>query len=264
MSTPKYFTRLLGTKVTVDEWPPPSTGAAKETWEMTEMTKEVFAPVHASSTVKGMPPALAIGTFKCRSSANDKRLAIMRVYKQIPFAGSEYYDPEDRKNQAVAPYEPKELTALKAFKTAGCHAVPELLGYQLAKQNMMANVPEGCLMYLVWQKVPGESLDEEDFWAAPLATRDLIRAQFRSIYQSLIDASLYVPMSCGTTKIIYDWKTNHMNISGFLQVIKLEATEEWTDTLFVIFGLVSASKTEERYFRIRATDTYHDKNGRRW
>lgn len=39
----------------------------------------------------------------------------MRIYKQIPFAGTEAEDPEERTHQAVDPYEPRELIAIKAF-----------------------------------------------------------------------------------------------------------------------------------------------------
>lgn len=147
-NTAVYLSRLLGTKVTVNLWPPPTTGPVSETWEIIEKIKEEINVVHELDT--GMGPAYARGEFRCRSSEDGKKLAVLKIYKQIPFAGSEGDDPEDRKPQAVEPFEPQELVALKSFKKRDCPIVPELLGYQLTKQSMMTNVPGGCLMYLVW------------------------------------------------------------------------------------------------------------------
>jgi hypothetical protein len=181
MNTAVYLSRLLGTKVTVNLWPPPTSGPVSETWEITEKIKEEIRVVSEGNT--GVGPAYARGEFRCRSSEDGKKLAVLKIYKQIPFAGSEGDDPEDRKPQAVEPFEPQELVALKSFKKRDCPIVPELLGYQLTKQSMMTNVPGGCLMYLVWKQVPGESLTHKVFWEAPLSKRAEIRSKFRQTYE---------------------------------------------------------------------------------
>jgi hypothetical protein len=190
MST-SILSGLLGTKVTVELWPLPITGPAFETWEITEKIDEEMCAMHEIESNDGTRAAYVLGTFRCQSTdGNDdgKKLGIMKVCKQIPFVGTELYDYEHRKQQAVEPYEPTELIALKASKRRRCVVVSELLGYRLTKQDAMEIVPEGCLMYIVWKQVPGEPLTQEAFWQAPLAERNKIRSRFRHTYQYIFKA----------------------------------------------------------------------------
>ncbi|KAJ5121132.1 uncharacterized protein N7515_009093 [Penicillium bovifimosum] len=252
---------LLGTQVTVDLWPHPITGPASETWEITEKIDEEICPTDENDSNNGKLPAYVLGTFRCRSTDDNdegKKLGIVKIYKQIPYDGTQFYDYEYRKQQAVEPYEPRELIALKALKHRGCVVVPELLGYRLTKQDAMEIVPRGCLMYIVWKQVPGEPLTEEAFWQAPLAKRDEIRAQFRHTYQQLVE---YAPLISEIRKIIYDWTTGEMHISGFWRAASLDGYAKWDDYLFVQFDLVSANPSYKHYFTIGATDTYHDEKG---
>ncbi|KAJ6078592.1 hypothetical protein N7467_008345 [Penicillium canescens] len=191
MSTPVYLPQLLGTKITVDLWQPPPTGPVSRAWEITEKIEEAVNVTHEFETINGMPTAYARGKFRCRSSDNEKKLAVLRIHKQIYFAGSEGDDPENRKPQAVEPYKSQELIALKALQQRDCPAVPDSLGYQLAKQSMLANVPRGCPVYLVWKKVPGESLTHQA-WEAPLSKRAEIRSKFRQTYVQFVE---YRPMA---------------------------------------------------------------------
>ncbi|KAJ5259803.1 hypothetical protein N7497_011430 [Penicillium chrysogenum] len=263
MST-SILSGLLGTKVTVELWPLPITGPAFETWEITEKIDEEMCAMHEIESNDGTRAAYVLGTFRCQSTdGNDdgKKLGIMKVCKQIPFVGTELYDYEHRKQQAVEPYEPTELIALKASKRRRCVVVSELLGYRLTKQDAMEIVPEGCLMYIVWKQVPGEPLTQEAFWQAPLAERNKIRSRFRHTYQQLVE---YEPSVGDIRKIIYDWITGEMHICGFWDAELLDRDAEWDDYLFVQFDLVSGSKSGERYFNITATDTYHDEKGWRW
>lgn len=46
--------------------------------------------------------------------------------------------------------------------------------------------------------------------------------------------------------------------------ILLNGYAKWDDYLFVQFDLVPGSKSDERYLKITATDTYHDEKGWRW
>lgn len=68
--------------------------------------------------------------------------------------------------------------ALKRFKEGGCTVVPELLGYGELIQDR-----DGLVIYLVWKKVPGESLSRQLFWSFELPKRDLIRRKFRAAYE---------------------------------------------------------------------------------
>lgn len=47
----------------------------------------------------------------------------------------------------------------------GCTSVPRYLGWNKKKQEEHDLVPGGYIKYLVWEKVPGESLTQEFFGA---------------------------------------------------------------------------------------------------
>ncbi|KAJ5575740.1 hypothetical protein N7535_002666 [Penicillium sp. DV-2018c] len=262
----RFFYGLLGTQVTVDLWPHPITGPASVTWQITEKINEKICPTDERYSNDGnfkLLPAYVLGTFRCRSTDDNegKKLGILRIYKQIPYDGTQFYDYESRKQQAVEPYEPRELVALKALKQRGCVVVPELLGYRLTKQGAMEIVPRGCLMYIVCKQVPGEPLTREAFWQAPLAKRNEIRAQFRHAYQQLVE---YAPLFSEIRKIIYDWTTGEMHISGFWRTESLDGYAKWDDYLFVRYDLVLTDPSDEHYFRIGATDAHRDEKGWRW
>lgn len=59
---------LLGTEVTVDLWPLPTTGPASETWEITEKIDEKICAMHEIESNNGTRPAYVRGTFQCRST----------------------------------------------------------------------------------------------------------------------------------------------------------------------------------------------------
>lgn len=48
----------------------------------------------------------------------------MRVYKQVPIAGTEIKKASVRAAQAVKSYEPIELVALKSLQEKGCDVIP--------------------------------------------------------------------------------------------------------------------------------------------
>jgi hypothetical protein len=71
---------------------------------------------------------------------------------------------------------------LKALKKPECDVVPDLLGYQERKQGEDSIVPGGYITYVVWDKVPGEPLSEEEFWELDLKSRQTIRDKFRETF----------------------------------------------------------------------------------
>lgn len=56
-----------------------------------------------------------------------------------------------------------ELDALKDLTENKCTATPKLLGYRFDKQDGNDLAPGGYIMYLVWEKVPGDPLDINEF-----------------------------------------------------------------------------------------------------
>lgn len=65
----------------------------------------------------------------------------------------------------------------------GCTSVPRFLGWDEKKQGERDLVPGGYIKYLVWEKVPGESLTQEVFWSLDRRTRDDIRDKFRVAFE---------------------------------------------------------------------------------
>lgn len=110
----------------------------------------------------------------------------MRIYYQIPIAGTEYANPATRTQQSGGPPEIcGEREAFKLLMSQGCTAVPRFLGYDEKMQKGDDLVPGGYIKYVVWKKFPGESLTEEFFWSLDRPTRDDIRAKFRVAYESV-------------------------------------------------------------------------------
>ncbi|CAI7666223.1 unnamed protein product [Penicillium viridicatum] len=88
-----------------------------------------------------------------------------------------------RQQQAALPRKNRELDALKDLRLRQCPVVPTLLAYKEKKQDNDSLVPDGYITYIVWDKVPGKSLDQDQFWdpkSAPL--REVVRAKFHNVW----------------------------------------------------------------------------------
>jgi hypothetical protein len=121
-----------------------------------------------------MGPAFTAGKYLCRrtGSGNAQTLAFLRIYKQTPVSGTKLESSSVPKAQASKAYH-VELEALRHLTENGCTATPALLGYQIDKQNANDLVPDGYILYLVWEKVAGEPLDIDVFWAFPATNGNL-------------------------------------------------------------------------------------------
>lgn len=51
--------------------------------------------------------------------------------------------------------------------------------------------PGGYITYLVWEKVPGDSLDRKGFWSYPISKREEIRHKFCEAYKYVLGHSDY-------------------------------------------------------------------------
>ena len=183
----EYLVGLEGTEVTLNSSPQPlfHTG----TWEIVEKLEENAEVEDERDVADGLGPSDVAGKFLCRPAGSDaQKIAFMRIYKQIPTAGTLLLKFEVRAAQAAEAPDCKELIALKAFKEQGCSAVPELLGYQSGKQDDHDIVPGGYITCLVWEKVPGDSLDKETFWRSPSSKRKEIREEFRKVWEYVFRA----------------------------------------------------------------------------
>ncbi|KAJ9491358.1 hypothetical protein VN97_g1900 [Penicillium thymicola] len=132
----------------------------------------------------GAGPPFAVFKYLCHSATDSDKKAFMRIYFQIPIAGTEYQRFEVRQQRAAPPRKHRELDVLKDLKLQKCPVVPTLLAYKEGKQGNNGLDPEGYMTYLVWDKVPGESLSQDELWdpkSGPL--REAVRVKFRDVWE---------------------------------------------------------------------------------
>ncbi|KAM5437313.1 hypothetical protein McanCB21832_002022 [Microsporum canis] len=106
--------------------------------------------------------------------------AIMKIRLQVPPEYPPNRDPEALKKLASnipSVLVKDEVGALKHFNKAGCKVTPKLIDLVPALQPSNCPVPDGYIVFIVMEKVPGVPLS--DFWEYDLAKRDKIRAAFR-------------------------------------------------------------------------------------
>jgi hypothetical protein len=72
-----------------------------------------------------------------------------------------------------------ELEVLKSVTRKGNFAAPELLRHRIEKQTGDELVLSGDI---VRKKIPGASLDIQEFWRYPFNKRDPIRMSFKKAY----------------------------------------------------------------------------------
>lgn len=173
MSPPEFLTRLEGTTVIINQSSELRLHVGPKNWEIVSKVQERINIVSQRDATNGLGPAYLAGKLLCRlaSPSSPDILTFMRIYKQIPIAGTEFEKASIRAMQAVNSHEPKELTALKSLEEKGCDVVPRLLGYQTDQQDGDDIVPGGFVTYVIWAKVPGESLDIQEFWSCSFSRR---------------------------------------------------------------------------------------------
>lgn len=118
---------------------------------------------------------MTAGLFLCHLEEDPAQIAFMRIYYQISVTGT----ADNLAKLAQQVIEPKICSDREVFKQLMARDstdVPRYLGYGEKKQGPHDLVPGGYIKYLVWEKVPGESLTEEFFRSLDRPTRDDIRA----------------------------------------------------------------------------------------
>ncbi|OQE08750.1 hypothetical protein PENVUL_c008G03896 [Penicillium vulpinum] len=194
MSSPKFLTRFEGTTVTLS--PPKPLNPSPE------------LPLH-------------------QDASSPNTLAFMRVYKQVPIAGTEFEKAPIRAAQAVN----------SSLEEKGCEVIPRLLGYRSDQQDQDDIVPGGFITYVIWAKVPGESLNIQEFWSCMFSQREEIRLKFRKVYEHL---------------------------SGFSRTIRSVEDSPWSDRIYVNYGLFRPPTSIDQIFPITSVDLQYDDKGWRW
>lgn len=125
------------------------------------------------------PPFYASILLLCQDPDANAKKAYIRIYQQVPWTKTEMDKPEFRAEQAMKTYAPVELTAYIALSKAESSNTPKLLGWKSDSQTQTGPVPNGFLVYLVWEKVPGLRLGDHTgahtFWTFPDQEKNLIR-----------------------------------------------------------------------------------------
>ncbi|KAJ5364758.1 uncharacterized protein N7496_010471 [Penicillium cataractarum] len=167
----------------------------------------------------GREPGFAAGKFLCADDTT-RELAFMRVYYQIPTSGTEWSPSKVRATQVVPPIKLAELVAFKALIEQECTVIPKLLGYQDGKQLGDGIIPVGFTTRIVWKKVAGVPLSQSYFWNLDQFQRQLIREEFRRVYE---------------------------RISGVRMAVPVDSRRKWTDTSYVTYMLAKAPRRTDWY-----------------
>ncbi|KGO39569.1 hypothetical protein PEXP_047450 [Penicillium expansum] len=232
MSMLGFSELYIGTEITF-------TAPSLQKWVIEEKLTEDVQQMSKWELDGGGGPPFAVFKYLCHSATDNDKKAFLRIYFQIPIAGTEFQRPEvrQRQAQAVPPRRHRELDVLKDLKLRQCSVVPTLLAYKEAKQGNDGVVPDGYITYVVWDKVPGKSLSQDEVWdpkSGPL--REAIRAKFRDIWEELRRYG-WEPGMPGLENIIYDELTKTMHIAGFRNPAPLDPEHKFTNMTFVDWGL---------------------------
>lgn len=227
----RYLSYLEGTKITLNSPPVPPFFFQTETWVIDKEISEHHFVATQEDLDDGLDPGQVAGKFSCHTAdpTSQQVHGFIRVRKQIPTAGSEFNNASIRAAQAVPASEPNELSVMLCLKEHGSDVAPKLLGYQLTRQGEEDIVPGGYMTYVAWEKVPGESLNLQQFWNSSFQVREDIRNKFRPLWEYVsqnltqryfheltairkltrIGYRLSPPTS---HKVIYDWDTGTMYV----------------------------------------------------
>lgn len=81
----------------------------------------------------------------------------LRVYLQVPNKGTEFFPHDERAKQAAPGYH-NEVEAMKTFYRHGSTVTPALLAIKEDVQDSQGFVPDGYVIYIVFERVPGVRL----------------------------------------------------------------------------------------------------------
>ncbi|KAJ5549854.1 hypothetical protein N7535_002203 [Penicillium sp. DV-2018c] len=165
--------------------PGASPSVVGRSWIITEKLSERAEHLSQDEVDMGVGSPMTVGKFLCHLEEDPTLIAFMRIYYQIPITGTEDADLATLAQQIQPPEVCGELEAYKALMSQSCSSVPRFLGYSERKQEEHELVPGGYVKYLVWEKVPGDSLTKEFFWSLDPPVRADIRVKFRAAYESV-------------------------------------------------------------------------------
>ncbi|PGH16755.1 hypothetical protein AJ80_05070 [Polytolypa hystricis UAMH7299] len=203
--------------------------------------KSRLAPAQFSSTGNGKAEAQAV--YHCEQIIRGKPTgtkAVAKVRMQVP---PDY--PLSLSSVArakIAEEEPAgwsrlELQSLRYFNEKKCKVVPRLLNVVRSWQDGRdMPVPNGYLVFLVIEEVPGMSLI--DFWEYDRPKRDKIRAAFRRSLTEQLNLHAH-PSDCKLDNLVYDERTDKCYFVDFesIRVKEEKPPLKFADYHYFLWGL---------------------------
>ena len=97
-----------------------------------------------------------------------------------------YQTAEEKRKQATVEnldhYADSELRGYKKLDQERCTSVPSLINYKIEKQDANGLIPDGYLVFLLLEQVPGVRLDSV-YWDLSSSERQKIRRSFRIAWE---------------------------------------------------------------------------------
>ncbi|KAJ9359018.1 hypothetical protein DTO280E4_4881 [Paecilomyces variotii] len=153
----------------------------------------------------------------------------MKIYMQIPYAGSEFELPAVRRRQADGfdRFAHNEFTSLKTLTSNQCKSTPSLLDYKDEKQDDFGPVPGGFILYLLMNELPGVRLTD-DFWNLERAERDKIRQSFKAAWEDCVRCGVY-KFGADISNLLWDKHREKIYIVGFQMSRPSRPEDVWCD-----------------------------------
>ncbi|GFN11022.1 uncharacterized protein AtWU_00818 [Aspergillus tubingensis] len=162
----------------------------QKSWTVVQACEEHISQYSKDQGSPGHPPASDVTIRLICEQTDGNTRSHVRIYKQIPAAGTEAEPAAVRAKQAK-PCEPDELIALRALTKKRSRFTPRLLDSKNTTQDDSGFVPGGFLVYVAWEVVAGEQLGTEGgdedcgFWTMEEDKRDIIREHFKNNFLSV-------------------------------------------------------------------------------
>ncbi|KAI2866866.1 hypothetical protein CBS147343_186 [Aspergillus niger] len=212
------------------------------------ISEHTFQKDHDDHLARRGPSWTAIRLLVEDRSARTK--AYMRTYKQLMHGGTEAEPARVRTRQANSSWCPVELKAYRSLPNKRPLIVPRLLGERVTKQDASGWVPDGFLIYIVWEIVPGIQLGDpcgsKVFWTLERAERDLIREKFKEGYMKLYEWGFDPRPGCGQN-LVWNAKTSTLYFVGWFLAYEDIEKKEWTPRFWYFWDLVRAPEKRQRH-----------------
>ncbi|KAF7616694.1 hypothetical protein AFLA_004751 [Aspergillus flavus NRRL3357] len=223
-------------------------------WRLVTKLGDLNDQESALDYLEWQAPSGAYGTFRCRNVDHPDELAVVKIFVQIPYAGSDFAIHDERARQAtdsLTPFGRDQINALTTLTENNCSSTPTLVAKREFKQDSTGPVPGGFMVYLLMQHHPGVQLNKRVFWNLEPSERQQMREAFKEALTECIDCGIWPTLS----KLHWDKSLGKVFIHGFRLSRPSNETHYWMDTLWICWDLAEAPKS---YDWPRNTDPHPD------